>query len=167
MRGKFNDLTGKVFGFWTVLSRVPGSTNGKIKWLCQCSCGTKRTVTGNKLFWGESKSCGCTRYAKGSESPAWRGGRAVKAGYIQIYKWGHSNADVKGYLSEHVFVMSEYLGRPLEEGETVHHKNGVRSDNSPNNLELWASRHPRGQRVSDLIIFAKELLIKYEPTALK
>jgi len=50
----------------------------------------------------------------------------------------------------HRAVMEQVLGRPLERYETVHHKNGVRHDSRPENLELWSSRHGRGQRVADL-----------------
>lgn len=49
----------------------------------------------------------------------------------------------------HRLVMEQAIGRKLTPSETVHHKNLIRSDNRPENLELWASRHPRGMRVSD------------------
>ena len=65
------------------------------------------------------------------------------------------------YVREHVIVMEVMLGRDLHDFETVHHKNGQRSDNRPENLELWASKQPSGQRVEDLIEWAKEILVTY------
>ncbi len=57
--------------------------------------------------------------------------------------------------------MEEYLRRPLLPGETVHHKNGVRDDNRLQNLELWSTSQPSGQRVVDKIAWAKEILALY------
>lgn len=57
--GKFVDLTGHVFGRWTVIERSPENRYGKPAWVCLCDCGTTATVAGSVLRMGESLSCGC------------------------------------------------------------------------------------------------------------
>lgn len=99
---------------------------------------------------------------KGSESCAWRGGKFKREdGYVQIYRPAGYETDCRLYLMEHILVMERHLGRPLYKDETVHHKNGIRDDNRIENLELWASRHCPGQRASDLVAWAKEILVRY------
>ena len=89
-------------------------------------------------------------------------GHITKDGYKTIHKRGHPNAkNRQGALGEHIFVMSEYLKRPLFKGESVHHKNGIRHDNRIENLELWHRGQPAGQRVEDKITFYKEFLEQY------
>lgn len=66
-------------------------------------------------------------------------------------------------VGEHRHVMQAVVDRELTPEETVHHRNGVKLDNRPENLELWASNHPKGQRVLDLIDWARDLLARYEP----
>jgi hypothetical protein len=69
--------------------------------------------------------------------------------------------------SQNTKVMAAELGRPLERFEEVHHKNGIRSDNRPANLELWArGMQPPGSRVSDLVDAAVRVLMLYRPELL-
>jgi hypothetical protein len=57
--------------------------------------------------------------------------------------------------------MEKILGRKLLPGENVHHVNGVRHDNRPQNLELWVSKQPSGQRIPDLLRWAREIIEQY------
>jgi hypothetical protein len=68
-------------------------------------------------------------------------------GYIRVYCPMHPNANTWGYVYEHRLIMEGLLGRHLKKEEHVHHKNGKRWDNRPENLEvLSASEHGKKKR---------------------
>lgn len=55
---RFNDLTGKTFGRWTVLEKTRKQQRNQV-YLCRCECGNMREVTQSNLTQGKSQSCGC------------------------------------------------------------------------------------------------------------
>jgi hypothetical protein len=83
------------------------------------------------------------------KAPDGAGTVAIVGGYrrLQWYKNGKRIA-----IAEHRQVMEEVLGRSLEPFENnVHHRNGRRADNRPENLEVWIVPQPCGQRPEDLV----------------
>lgn len=156
---KIIDLTGKKFFHMTVLEIGDRGRDGKIRWRCRCDCGIEKIICSNDLKRGRHKTCGCR--LRDISTPY----RYTKRGYVFV-RVPHQNSDSRGYVSEHVLVMSKKLGRKIEKTEFVHHKNGIKSDNRVENLELWSTNHPKGQRVTDMIQFGIEILKKYKPEML-
>lgn len=92
-----------------------------------------------------SRTCGGknrllpARGQDGSNTPNWKGGRTYHSkGYVYAKAPDHPRA-WNGYVLEHILVAEAKLGRYLEEGETVHHKNEIKDDNSPDNIEVYAT----------------------------
>lgn len=165
------NLVGKRFGKLTVLEKGEPkvSKNGfsQVRWLCQCDCGNKTLRHGRTLRSGEANSCGCItaerlRKLVKEKNPGWkRGWINDEYGYKLVRNPAHHRAKSNGYVREHIVVMEQKIGRLLLKEETVHHINGIKDDNRPENLELWTKNHAAGQRVEDLVSWAKEIIELY------
>lgn len=172
----FDGLAGRRFGKWTVI-REAGKLRKYTAYLCHCDCGTERRVEAYRLVDGKSKSCGCSRKGpqqklrgprprfRGKNHHSWKGGRHQYNGYVYVNTQMPWDDKPRNY-GEHQLVMMKQLGRPLQPGEQIHHKNGIRNDNRLENLELWTTNQPTGSRVSDLIEHAVEVLKQYAPERL-
>lgn len=106
----------------------------------------------SRTFKGQLSLCGCPVRQLGA------------AGYV-IWSWRMPNK-TQVRIPEHRIVMESAIDRELLPEENVHHINGNRADNRPENLELWNTHQPKGQRVEDKIKWAKQILSLYEPEAL-
>lgn len=92
------------------------------------------------------------RWNVGAKNGLWKGGRSVASnGYvlIRVGVWHHL-ADSRGYAYEHRLIAEEKLGRRLQRGEQVHHRDGNKQNNDPANLEVCtAAEHHFEHRVRE------------------
>jgi len=129
-------------------------TNGRPAVSVKCwKCGEERLV-GYASQWSSAKKQCRKCYAKvlsakpGDENPAWKGGAPYvdNDGYVRIYAPNHPRAQkTTGRVYEHILVAEAHFGISIARGVVVHHRNGIKTDNRPENLELTtAGVHAKG-----------------------
>lgn len=78
---------------------------------------------------------------RGNKNPAWKGGKVMSnEGYILIHTPAHPRANHSGYVREHILIWERTHEKPLPKGCIVHHLNGIKNDNRPQNLTAFPNR---------------------------
>lgn len=133
-------------------------------------CGASFVPSDNRTLRKLCYTCNPIRHRTRRTPPHNKGVTSGRArvnsdGYAMVYcpvaerepgREGHT------IVQEHRLVMQRKLGRFLLPGENVHHINGDKLDNRPENLELWITHQPKGQRPEDLVAWAHEILRRYQ-----
>lgn len=115
----------------------------------------KKYQTTQRVVWRAMKKIGlksriaAKRNQTGKLNHSWKGGRVLVAkkreigqkysfgnGYYYILAPEHPNANKSGYVAEHIFIITQEIGRALEDDEIVHHINLNKHDNRLENLAL-------------------------------
>jgi len=113
------------------IAKIAGCSKGAVTYAMQ-----KHQIPARTFREGKQLSLSKTRHL-GADSTHWKGGRIkVGLGYMAIYKPDHPYCNQDGYVMEHRLVMEEKIGRYLNKEELIHHINGNKIDNRPENLEI-------------------------------
>jgi hypothetical protein len=163
----FPDLEKTINSTKPYVKSIYGLTQSVIDIKC-IKCNQIRTKTKNNIetqIKKEKFTSLCFKCMSGIRNKTYCTENITSHGYVILRK---SDIDPKYHpllesgMSEHRFVMAKKLGRPLTSDENVHHKNGNKRDNRLENLELWNTGQPAGQRVEDKIKWANEIIKKYK-----
>lgn len=132
--GKAIDLTGQKFGRWTVIRRsFPNGNKKQPKWLCKCECGTEKTIIGQSLRVGTSRSCGCLNSEATSKRNRLEYGLAIKRRIFGNYKRMAKKRGINFELNFKYFIEltqkdCKYCGRK---------QNNIRMEKKTNDIFLY------------------------------
>src|SRR5690606_26931093 len=105
------DLTSRVFGRLTVLSREPNTPRGRTQWRCKCACGKETVVLSYRLREGKTKSCGCLQ---------------AESQRTNNFRHGHNRAQSETYMSW--VAMKQRCSNPRHISYQNYGARGIRSE---------------------------------------
>lgn len=143
------DPSGKKIGNWNIKTSI--KENGYLKWICECDCGTKKSVLASNLRSGKTKSCGCNKtkhnMSNSDEYRAWYGMKN------RCYNKNHD--DYNNYGARGIYVCNEWInsfekfytdmGKRPSKNHSVERKNND-GPYSRDNCK-WATRQEQGKNV--------------------
>lgn len=132
------------------------SSTGAVIWIVSCGfCGKDFKAAPHRLInssGGWKRSCGCLRAAISQ-------GVIDKNNYRSIEKVGPNGGKI--IVLEHRHIVENHIGKKLLPNQNIHHINGLRWDNRIENLEIWDTAQPSGQRPADKLHHSYEMIILY------